>query len=169
SRVSIFEQGGGLTPFAAAREVPMSSLVIGLAHCGPRPRRYHGSVWSGRGGEPTRPRRQCLESNPRALVVADADDQLGSLCEGLDRLGWRTVTARSLDAALLASADLPVDAAIVDLNLVGEEALARLRDSAAPRYLSILGIGTGSQAGAAECDLVVSTFPHPLQTAIRLE
>lgn len=110
-----------------------------------------------------------MESDPRVLVVADADDQLGSLCEGLDRLGWRTVTARSLDAALLASSDLPVDAAVVDLNIVDEGALARLRDSAAPRYLSILGIGAASQAGAADCDLVVSTFPHPLQTAMRLE
>ncbi|AYG95934.1 diguanylate cyclase [Brevundimonas naejangsanensis] len=110
-----------------------------------------------------------MESDPRVLVVADADDQLGSLCEGLDRLGWRTVTARSLDAALLASSDLPVDAAVVDLNVIGEGALGRLRDSAAPRYLSILGIGAASQAGAADCDLVFSAYPHPLQMAPRLE
>ena len=57
-----------------------------------------------------------MESDPRVLVVADADDQLGSLCEGLDRLGWRTVTARSLDAALLAVSDLPVDAAVPALG-----------------------------------------------------
>lgn len=110
-----------------------------------------------------------MESDPRVLVVADADDQLGSLCEGLDRLGWRTVTARSLDAALLATSDLPVDAAIIDLSLVEEGALARLRDNAAPRYLSILGIGGVSWPGAAHCDLVVSTYPHPLQMAMRLE
>lgn len=110
-----------------------------------------------------------MESDPRVLVVADVDDQLGSLCKGLDRLGWRTVTARSLDAALLATSDLPVDAALVDLGAVDEAVLARLRDCAAPRYLSILGIGAASQAGAADCDLVVSTVPHPLQAAMRLE
>lgn len=110
-----------------------------------------------------------MESDPRVLVVADADDQLGSLCEGLDRLGWRTVTARSLDAALSASSDLLVDAAIVDLNAVDEAALRRLRNDAAPRYLSILGMGAASQPGAASCDLVVSSSPHPMQTALRLE
>ncbi|MBW6819767.1 hypothetical protein KXS81_23905, partial [Salmonella enterica subsp. enterica serovar Weltevreden] len=67
-----------------------------------------------------------MESDPRVLVVADADDQLGSLCEGLDRLGWRTVTARSLDAALLAVSDLPVDAAVVELKSLAEGGLERL-------------------------------------------
>ena len=74
-----------------------------------------------------------MESDPRVLVVADADDQLGSLCEGLDRLGWRTVTARSLDAALLAVSDLPVDAAVVELKSLAEGGLERLRSAAAPR------------------------------------
>ncbi|OYX16003.1 MAG: hypothetical protein B7Z09_08865, partial [Brevundimonas diminuta] len=64
-----------------------------------------------------------MESDPRVLVVADADDQLGSLCEGLDRLGWRTVTARSLNAALLAVSDLPVDAAVVELKSLAEGGL----------------------------------------------
>jgi len=110
-----------------------------------------------------------LESDPRVLVVADADDQLGSLCEGLDRLGWRTVTARSLDAALLAVSDLPVDAAVVELKSLPEDGLERLRLAAAPRYLSILGLGAASERGGDGCDLVVSTQPHPLQTAFRLE
>ncbi|WP_312205048.1 hypothetical protein [Brevundimonas sp.] len=110
-----------------------------------------------------------MESDPRVLVVADADDQLGSLCEGLDRLGWRTVTARSLDAALLAVSDLPVDAAVVELKSLPEDGLERLRLAAAPRYLSILGLGAASERGGDGCDLVVSTDPHPLQTAFRLE
>lgn len=110
-----------------------------------------------------------MEVDPRVLVVADPDDQLGALCEGLDRLGWRTVTARTLDAGLVASSDLGVDAAIVDLGAVGEGALGRLRERAEPRYLSILGIGSAAEAGAADCDLLVSALPHPLQTAMRLE
>ena len=110
-----------------------------------------------------------MESDPRVLVVADADDQLGSLCEDMDRLGWRTVTARSLDAALLAVSDLPVDAAVVQLGSVPESGLEQLRRAAAPRYLSILGLGAASEDVADACDLVVSTDPHPLQMALRLE
>lgn len=110
-----------------------------------------------------------MESDPRVLVVADADDQLGSLCEDMDRLGWRTVTARSLDAALLAVSDLPVDAAVVQLGSVPEGGLEQLRRAAAPRYLSILGLGAASEDVADACDLVVSTDPHPLQMALRLE
>ena len=56
-------------------------------------------------------------SNPRVLVVASLDDALDPLCEGLDRLGWRTVTARDLDAALLVLADMSIDAAVV-LSLI---------------------------------------------------
>lgn len=110
-----------------------------------------------------------MESDPRVLVVADADDQLGSLCQGLDRLGWRTVTARSLEAALVAVADLSVDAAVVELNSLDDGDLNRLRRRAAPRYLSILGLGATSAREADACDLVVSTEPHPLQTVMRLE
>lgn len=111
----------------------------------------------------------CLEAEPRVLIVADGDDQLSSLCEGLDVLGWRTITARSLDAALLAVSDLPVDAAIVDLKIIGESGLKELRRSAAPRYLSILGLGEATDAAVRSCDLVTPLDPHPVQTALRLE
>lgn len=84
-------------------------------------------------------------------------------------MGWRTVTARSLDAALLAVSDLPVDAAVVELKCVAEDALRQLRRSAAPRYLSILGLGHMSERGRGACDLVASVDLHPLQAAMRLE
>lgn len=84
-------------------------------------------------------------------------------------MGWRTVTARSLDAALLAVSDLPVDAAVVELKCVAEDALRQLRRSAAPRYLSILGLGHMSKRGRGACDLVASVDLHPLQAAMRLE
>ena len=79
------------------------------------------------------------------------------------------MTARSLNAALLAVSDLPVDAAVVELKSLAEGGLERLRSAAAPRYLSILGLGAASDPGGDGCDLVVSTHPHPLQTAFRLE
>lgn len=110
-----------------------------------------------------------MHPNPRVLVVADADDSLDSLCEGLDRLGWRTLTARDLDAAILALEDLTIDAAVVDTALLDASAIARLRSSTDARYLTILGVGAPMGAGLNGCDLTLSTAPHPAQAAMRLE
>lgn len=110
-----------------------------------------------------------MHPNPRVLVVADADDSLDSLCEGLDRLGWRTLTARDLDAAILALEDLTIDAAVVDTALLDASAIARLRSSTDARYLTILGVGVPMGAGLNGCDLTLSRAPHPAQAAMRLE
>ncbi|WP_024352858.1 diguanylate cyclase domain-containing protein [Brevundimonas naejangsanensis] len=110
-----------------------------------------------------------MHPNPRVLVVADADDSLDSLCEGLDRLGWRTLTARDLDAAILALEDLTIDAAVVDTALLDASAIARLRSSTDARYLTILGVGAPIGAGLNGCDLTLSRAPHPAQAAMRLE
>lgn len=110
-----------------------------------------------------------MHPNPRVLVVADADDSLDSLCEGLDRLGWRTLTARDLDAAILALEDLTIDAAVVDTALLDASAIARLRSSTDARYLTILGVGAPMGAGLNGCDLTLSRAPHPAQAAMRLE
>ena len=59
----------------------------------------------------------------RILIVARDDERAGPLAEGLDRLGWRTVTARGPFAAIAALGDLQIEAAIVDLIGVGHEAL----------------------------------------------
>ncbi|MEN5051414.1 diguanylate cyclase domain-containing protein [Brevundimonas naejangsanensis] len=110
-----------------------------------------------------------MHPNPRVLVVADADDSLDSLCEGLDRLGWRTLTARDLDAAILALEDLTIDAAVVDTALLDASAIARLSSSTDARYLTILGVGAPMGAGLNGCDLTLSRAPHPAQAAMRLE
>ncbi|MCW5760276.1 MAG: GGDEF domain-containing protein, partial [Phenylobacterium sp.] len=46
----------------------------------------------------------------RVLIVARDDATAGPLAEGLDRLGWRTITARSETAACLALSDLQIQA-----------------------------------------------------------
>jgi two-component system cell cycle response regulator PopA len=58
----------------------------------------------------------------RVLIVARDDALAGPLADGLDRLGWRTVTARGAYAALAARGDLQIEAAIVDLASGGAEA-----------------------------------------------
>lgn len=112
---------------------------------------------------------KCLESDPRLLVVAADDALIGPLCEGLDKLGWPTMTARTLDAAEMVLTDMTVDAAVVDARgLDGQDAIARLRAAAAPRYLPILMVGS-SQAEGRDVDLMMSSPPHPAQAALRLE
>ena len=109
-----------------------------------------------------------MDSDPRVLVVAFDDDLIGPLCEGLDQLGWPTMTARTLDAAVLVLKDMAVDAAVIDAR--GMEcgaALARLREAAAPRYLPILM--SGDESGQGDADLAMSSAPHPAQAALRLD
>jgi two-component system cell cycle response regulator PopA len=110
-----------------------------------------------------------LDSDPRVLVVAVDDVLIGPLCEGLDQLGWPTMTARTLNAAVLVLKDMTVDAAVVEARGVeGQAAVARLREAAAPRYLPILLIAGGEDQGS-DADLVMSSPPHPAQAALRLD
>ncbi|MGH7026854.1 GGDEF domain-containing protein, partial [Brevundimonas sp.] len=109
-----------------------------------------------------------MDSDPRVLVVAVDDALIGPLCEGLDQLGWPTMTARTLDAAVLVLKDMTVDAAVVEARgLEGQAAAARLREAAAPRYLPILMIAGEGESG--DVDLMMSSPPHPAQAALRLE
>ena len=132
---------------------------------------YHGSGLGNRRRGASRPghRRELLESDPRILVVAIDDALVGPLCQGLDQLGWPTVTARTIDAALLVLKDISVDAAVIEARgLQDQSAVARLRDAAAPRYLPVLMIGAG-EGENGDVDLMMSSPPHPAQAALRLE
>lgn len=110
-----------------------------------------------------------MQSNPRVLVVAPGDAVFDALCDGLDGLGWRTITAYDLDGALIALSDLFIDAAVVDVDQFDAAAIAQLRQVAPERYLTILGVGAPCGSGAQACDLTLSRTPHPAQAALRLE
>lgn len=122
---------------------------------------------------PGRARRECppLSSDPRILVVAPDDDLIGPLCKGLDALGWRTVTARSLAAAVQVLIDWPLETVILDGRTDGaEDGVAALRQTVAPRRLPVLAIGAEAATWAAEtADIVMSRPPHAAQAALRLE
>ncbi len=80
----------------------------------------------------------------RVLIVARDDTLAGALSEGLDRLGWRTITARGQYAAITAITDLQIEACIIDLASCGEESLGlarRLKAACAPRRIPIIAIG----------------------------
>ena len=74
-----------------------------------------------------------LTSDPRILVVAPDDDLVGSLCQGLDALGWRTVTARSLAGAVQVLIDWPLEAVILDARTPDAEGgVTALRQTVTP-------------------------------------
>ncbi|WP_337185310.1 diguanylate cyclase [Phenylobacterium sp.] len=114
----------------------------------------------------------------RVLIVARDDSTAGPLAEGLDRLGWRTVTARTEAAARVALADLQVQAAIVDLSALDDPAAGlaeRLRTACAPRRLPVLAMGAPDVLRSAPLhdhggfDLTLAGPLHPAQAAMRLE
>jgi two-component system cell cycle response regulator PopA len=97
----------------------------------------------------------------------------GPLSEGLDQLGWRTVTARGPYAAEAALSDLGVEAVIIDLadGLEEAEALARrLRGLAEPRRVPIVAVGGDAAVSASpEFDLRLADPVYPAQAAMRLD
>jgi two-component system cell cycle response regulator PopA len=109
----------------------------------------------------------------RVLIVARDDVLAGPLAEGLDRLGWRTVTARGEYAAMASLADLQIEAAVVDLASGGVEAMEmarRLKAACAPRRLPVVAIGEPDpMLQTYGFDLTLAAPLHPAQAAMRLE
>ncbi|MFJ6023893.1 diguanylate cyclase domain-containing protein [Brevundimonas sp. NPDC092305] len=112
-----------------------------------------------------------MGSDPRILVIAPDDSVIGALCQGLDALGWRTVTARSLPSAVQVLIDWPLETVVIDASVDGAaEGISALRQAVSPRRLPVLAIGPEATLWAAgTADLVMSQPPHPAQAALRLE
>ena len=107
------------------------------------------------------------------LIVAPDDRLAGPLSQGLDRLGWRSVTARGAEAARAALQDLTIEAVIVETGEGEPAALAlaqALKAERAPRRLPVMALGRPDpllrQLGF---DLALSPPLHPIQAALRLE
>jgi two-component system cell cycle response regulator PopA len=116
---------------------------------------------------------EMVSVHARVLIVARDDALAGPLAEGLDRLGWRTVTARGPYAATAALGDMDVEAVIIDAtgSLPDAAAMARrLKAACAPRRLPVIAIGSPDpQVGAPDFDLTLAPPIHPAQAALRLE
>ncbi|WP_150126133.1 diguanylate cyclase domain-containing protein [Brevundimonas sp. LM2] len=103
------------------------------------------------------------------MVVAATDERIGILCQGLDSLGWRTMTARTGAAAVAALTDFTLEVAILDADHPEIDALPQaLRRASGARRLPILAIGEGLVEGG-DLDMVAVTTPHPAQAALRIE
>jgi len=108
----------------------------------------------------------------RVLIVAREDAIAGPLSEGLDRLGWRTVTARGPHAALAALNDLQIEAAIIDTTCAGDDPAAlatRMKQAVAPRLMPIVAIGEPDDHLKTAFDLILTAPLHPAQAVMRLE
>lgn len=121
-----------------------------------------------------RPRRGAgLAVTARVLILARDDRLAAPLAEGLDRLGWRTVTARTPGAALAALADLGIQAAVLDVESGGMDAFevaARMKAVAAPRRLPVIALGRPDATPRSTLfDLTLAPPLHPAQAAHRLE
>jgi two-component system cell cycle response regulator PopA len=114
-----------------------------------------------------------LPLHARVLIVARDDTLAGPLAEGLDRLGWRTVTARGPYAAMAALGDMEIEVAIIDAaaGVADASTLARrLKASCEPRRLPVIAIGAPDpQPDATAFDLMLAPPLHPAQAALRLE
>src|SRR5690606_32367954 len=107
-----------------------------------------------------------LGPDPRVLVVATDDDLAGPLCAGLDALGWRTLTARTVEGGEAAMGDLAFEAALIVAG--PSDAASTLKARALPRVLPVLALCRPGRE-AAGADLVMTGPPHPAQLALRLE
>jgi two-component system cell cycle response regulator PopA len=114
-----------------------------------------------------------LSLHARVLILARDDSLAGPLAEGLDRLGWRTITARGAQAAAAALGDLQIEAAIIDTASYGEaaEGLAlTVKQASGLRRLPIIAIGQPQlESEASAYDLTLAAPLHPAQAAFRLE
>lgn len=111
-----------------------------------------------------------MGSDPRLVVIAETDDLVATLCDGLDALGWRTITARTTAAAAAAVADFAVEAVAIDSGHSDYAGMARrLRRAAAPRRLAVVTIAGDPERPDPDVDLVMSGVPHPTQLALRAE
>ena len=114
-----------------------------------------------------------MSVHARVLILARDDSLAGPLAEGLDRLGWRTVTARGASSALAALADLQIEAAIIDTVSYGEDAqalAAEVKAASGARRLPMIAIGQpGPTVDPGAYDLTLAAPLHPAQAAFRLE
>jgi two-component system cell cycle response regulator PopA len=114
-----------------------------------------------------------LAPHARVLILAESDVAAGPLADGLDRLGWRTVTAREVPGGVAALTDLQIEAAILDLrgtHLDWVVMAARLRAACWPRRLPVIALAPPEAIQLDPTfDLVLGAAPSPVQVALRLE
>ncbi|WP_296814360.1 diguanylate cyclase [Brevundimonas sp.] len=104
-----------------------------------------------------------MQPRARVLLLAAEDDLAGPLADGLDPLGWGTVTARTVETGERAVADLEIEAVIVDARVGDPQTVGRLKGAAGARRLPVLALGGPAPAA----DLLMAPPVQPAQAALR--
>ncbi len=111
--------------------------------------------------------------NSRVLILAKDDRLAGPLAEGLDKLDWKTVTARGPHGAMAVLDDLQIEAVVIDASDGDLEILAtaaKMKTAYGARRLPILALGEpGGAVQSGPFDLVMTPPVHASQVAMRLE
>ena len=114
-----------------------------------------------------------MNAPPRVLIVAEDDRLAAPLREGLDRLGWPSLTVRGVEASIAAVCTHAPEAVLVDLAGQAPALLtlpAKLRAASAPRRMPVVALARPDPAVAAlGFDLALAPSLHPVQAAPRLE
>ncbi|OYX35099.1 MAG: GGDEF domain-containing protein [Caulobacterales bacterium 32-69-10] len=108
----------------------------------------------------------------RVLIIAPDDRLAGPLAEGLDRHGWRSVTARGREAAEAALHDLKIEVVIVETGdgIEASGLVRALKAVRAPRNLPVVALGRpDALLEEMGFDLALSPPLHPAQAVLRLE
>jgi two-component system cell cycle response regulator PopA len=108
----------------------------------------------------------------RLLFLCREDDGLEPIAENLDRLGLRTLEAHSLDAAMAALSDLPIEAVLVAESCQNDasDIVAQLRAACWPRRVPVIMIRhDDAYAIPAGWDMVFTKDAHPQQILLCIE
>jgi len=112
---------------------------------------------------------------PRVLIMSENSPTLGSLTEGLERLGWAARVTTNEDEVLQTLDELQIFAVILELPASDHdartEALARrLKAAVAPRQLPIIALGApDALLETPAFDLVLAPPLHPAQAVMHIE
>jgi two-component system cell cycle response regulator PopA len=113
-----------------------------------------------------------LALDARVLIIAPDDRLAGPLAEGLDRHGWRSITARGREAAEAALQDLRIEVVIIETGdgIEGSGLVRALKAVRAPRNLPVVALGRpDALLEEMGFDLALTPPLHPAQAVLRLE
>ncbi len=113
-----------------------------------------------------------MSVNARLLLLSRDDGWMLGLSEALDRLGLRTLSAWSPDAAYAALSDLPIEAIMVDEGSQNDwpHLAEKLRAAAWPRRIPVIMTRDDDRFTVPEgWDMVFTRDAHPQQIAVCVE
>ncbi|MDI7774487.1 diguanylate cyclase [Asticcacaulis sp. EMRT-3] len=108
----------------------------------------------------------------RLLLLSREDSWSQALSDDIDRLGLRTISASTPEAACMALGDLAIEAVLVNetCQQAWPDLTARLRAAAAPRHIAIIMMRNDARHTVpAGWDMAFTSEAHPQQIVVSIE